>query len=246
MAYDRNGLAPVLPPGHFGELIGRGPPTVAGSSAHIRVAWEPRTKAGAAVSLPDGLRRVSVRSPSLREAVRINGGSRIVECTSPEGPLLVAVMPNELDQGGGSALLERVHVVRGAFDGRAYRDVDVDLRADLGAQGVDEDARAKTQAAQSKTGGEGSDEDCDAGGDGVAIGGRGILVKRRCSDRALFGHPPTVAVRRSRWGTSPSSIHLWPEPTLVRRWSDARLATHQRAQVGSGAQPAPPCDHLKS
>lgn len=61
------------------------------------MAWEPRTKAGAAVSLPEGLRRVSVRSPSLREAVKINGGSRIVECTSPEGTLLVAVMPNELD-----------------------------------------------------------------------------------------------------------------------------------------------------
>ncbi|MCX4681907.1 hypothetical protein OG413_42670 [Streptomyces sp. NBC_01433] len=61
------------------------------------MAWEPRTKAGAAVSLPDGLRRVSVRSPSLREAVKINGGSRIVECASPEGALLVAVMPNELD-----------------------------------------------------------------------------------------------------------------------------------------------------
>jgi hypothetical protein len=42
-------------------------------------------------------RRVGVRSPSLREAMKINGGSRIVECTSPEGPLLVCVMPNELD-----------------------------------------------------------------------------------------------------------------------------------------------------
>lgn len=61
------------------------------------MAWEPRTKAGAAVSLPDGLRRVSVRSPSMREAMRINGGSRIVECASSEGTLLVAVMPNELD-----------------------------------------------------------------------------------------------------------------------------------------------------
>ncbi|WP_329101955.1 hypothetical protein [Streptomyces sp. NBC_01439] len=61
------------------------------------LAWEPRTKAGAAVSLPEGLRRVSVRSPSLREAMKINAGCRIVECTSPEGALLVAVMPNELD-----------------------------------------------------------------------------------------------------------------------------------------------------
>lgn len=61
------------------------------------MGWEPRTKAGAAVSLPEGLRQVSVRSPSWREAVKINGGSRIVECSSPEGALLVAVMPNELD-----------------------------------------------------------------------------------------------------------------------------------------------------
>ncbi|MGW8745861.1 hypothetical protein [Streptomyces sp. NPDC055794] len=61
------------------------------------MAWEPRTKAGAAVALPEGLRQVSVRSPSWREALKINGGSRIVECSSPEGALLVAVMPNELD-----------------------------------------------------------------------------------------------------------------------------------------------------
>jgi hypothetical protein len=61
------------------------------------MAREPRTKAGAALSLPDELRQISVRSPSLREAVKINGGSRIVECTSSEGALLVAVMPNELD-----------------------------------------------------------------------------------------------------------------------------------------------------
>jgi hypothetical protein len=61
------------------------------------VGWEPRTKAGAAVSLPEGLRQVSVRSPSWREAVKINGGSRIIECSSPEGALLVAVMPDELD-----------------------------------------------------------------------------------------------------------------------------------------------------
>ncbi|GAA2324609.1 hypothetical protein OKJ48_01115 [Streptomyces kunmingensis] len=61
------------------------------------MTWEARTRAGTAVSLPDGLRQVGVRSPSLREAVKINGGSRVVECTSAEGDLLVAVMPNELD-----------------------------------------------------------------------------------------------------------------------------------------------------
>lgn len=60
------------------------------------MGWEPRTKAGATVSLPGELRQVGVRSPSWREAVRINGGSRIVECASAEGTLLVAVMPNEL------------------------------------------------------------------------------------------------------------------------------------------------------
>ncbi|WP_338119447.1 hypothetical protein [Streptomyces parvus] len=59
--------------------------------------WEPRTKAGAAVSIPDDVRPVSVRSPSWREALRINGRSRIVECSSAEGTLLVVVMPNELD-----------------------------------------------------------------------------------------------------------------------------------------------------
>lgn len=58
--------------------------------------WEPRTRAGAAVSLPEGLRQVGMRSPSWREAMKINGGCRIVECSSPEGPVLVAVMPNEL------------------------------------------------------------------------------------------------------------------------------------------------------
>ena len=61
------------------------------------MGWEPRTKAGAAVSLPEGLRQVSLRSPSWRESMKINGRSRIVECSSPEGALLVAVMPNELD-----------------------------------------------------------------------------------------------------------------------------------------------------
>ncbi|WP_151769818.1 hypothetical protein [Streptomyces abyssomicinicus] len=61
------------------------------------VAWEPRTRAGAAMSLPAGVRRVGLRSPSLREAMKINGGSTIVECASSEGAVLIAVMPNELD-----------------------------------------------------------------------------------------------------------------------------------------------------
>ena len=61
------------------------------------MAWENRGRGGA-VSLPPGLRHVGVRSPLLREAAwKMNAGSRIVECTSSEGAVLVAVMPNELD-----------------------------------------------------------------------------------------------------------------------------------------------------
>lgn len=60
-------------------------------------AWEPRTRAGAGISLPAGTRPFDVRSPGPREAMRINAGCRIVECSSAEGPLLLAVMPNELD-----------------------------------------------------------------------------------------------------------------------------------------------------
>ncbi|MGQ4361834.1 hypothetical protein [Streptomyces sp. SAS_272] len=64
---------------------------------HTSMAWENRGRGGAAVSLPAGLRQVGVRSPSLREAWKVNGGSRIIECASSEGAVLVAVMPNELD-----------------------------------------------------------------------------------------------------------------------------------------------------
>ncbi len=60
--------------------------------------WEARTRAGAAVSLPAALRIVEVRSPSLREAVKINGGSRIMECASAEGAVSIAVMPHDLDR----------------------------------------------------------------------------------------------------------------------------------------------------
>ncbi|EFE65610.1 predicted protein [Streptomyces viridosporus ATCC 14672] len=60
------------------------------------LAWEPRTRAGAGVSLPAGLRQVGERSPTRREAMRINGRSRIVECDSCEGTVLVVVMPNEV------------------------------------------------------------------------------------------------------------------------------------------------------
>ncbi|MFC8171408.1 hypothetical protein ACFUJ0_06695 [Streptomyces sp. NPDC057242] len=61
------------------------------------MTWEPSTRAGAAVSLPAELRRTGLRAPSLREAMTINGASRIVECASPEGPVLIAVMPYEAE-----------------------------------------------------------------------------------------------------------------------------------------------------
>jgi hypothetical protein len=38
-----------------------------------------------------------MRSPSLREAVALNPRCRIVECDSPDGEVLFAVMPQELD-----------------------------------------------------------------------------------------------------------------------------------------------------
>ncbi|MDX3309650.1 hypothetical protein P1S61_11185 [Streptomyces sp. ME08-AFT2] len=66
--------------------------------APTSTAWENRGRGGAAVSLPAGLRQIGVRSPSLREAAwKVNPGSRIIECTSSEGAVLVSVMPNELD-----------------------------------------------------------------------------------------------------------------------------------------------------
>ncbi|MFJ4867625.1 hypothetical protein [Streptomyces sp. NPDC088757] len=61
------------------------------------MTWEPSTRAGTAVSLPAELRQTGLRAPSLREAITINGGSRIVECASPEGTVLIAVMPYEVE-----------------------------------------------------------------------------------------------------------------------------------------------------
>jgi hypothetical protein len=58
--------------------------------------WEPRTRAGAGLTLPEGLREVGMRSPTWREGMMINRRSTIVEYSSPEGVLLVVVMPNEL------------------------------------------------------------------------------------------------------------------------------------------------------
>ncbi|MDQ0785273.1 MULTISPECIES: hypothetical protein [unclassified Streptomyces] len=46
--------------------------------------------------LPAGLRRAEVRTPSVREALAINPGSRIVRCESSDGDILIAVMPDDL------------------------------------------------------------------------------------------------------------------------------------------------------
>ncbi|MEU6453393.1 hypothetical protein [Streptomyces sp. NPDC047065] len=66
-------------------LIGAGP-----------FVWKPSLGKREAV-LPVDLCRVGVRSPSLREAVAVNPGSRIVECESSDGEVLIAVMPPELE-----------------------------------------------------------------------------------------------------------------------------------------------------
>lgn len=49
------------------------------------------------VALPRGLRRTGVRAPSVREGLTINPRSRIVECESAEGEVLIAVMPEDLE-----------------------------------------------------------------------------------------------------------------------------------------------------
>ncbi|MFD5440670.1 hypothetical protein [Streptomyces tendae] len=66
-------------------LIGAGP-----------LVWKPSFGKQEA-ALPAGLRRTGMRSPSLREAVSLNPRSRIVECESSYGEILIAVMPEELD-----------------------------------------------------------------------------------------------------------------------------------------------------
>ncbi|MFJ3581722.1 hypothetical protein ACIPPS_05720 [Streptomyces sp. NPDC090127] len=69
--------------GHL--LIGDGP-----------LVWKPSFGKREAV-LPADLCQAGVRSPSLRETVAVNPGSRIVECDSSVGEVLIAVMPLELD-----------------------------------------------------------------------------------------------------------------------------------------------------
>lgn len=60
------------------------------------LVWKP-SFGKQAVVLPADLCQTAVRSPSLREAVTINPGSRIVECDSSDGEILIAVMPPEVD-----------------------------------------------------------------------------------------------------------------------------------------------------
>ncbi|MFI6423134.1 hypothetical protein ACIBG6_37820 [Streptomyces sp. NPDC050842] len=60
------------------------------------LVWKPSFGKQQAV-LPADLRQAGMRSPSLREAVAVNPGSRIVECDSSDGEVLIAVMPPELD-----------------------------------------------------------------------------------------------------------------------------------------------------
>ncbi|WP_405896206.1 hypothetical protein OG242_00415 [Streptomyces sp. NBC_00727] len=38
-----------------------------------------------------------MRAPSWREALAFNARSRIVKCESPDGEILIAVMPDELN-----------------------------------------------------------------------------------------------------------------------------------------------------
>ncbi|MEU3482707.1 hypothetical protein ACI2LO_14930 [Streptomyces sp. NPDC033754] len=66
-------------------LIGANPP-----------AWKP-SRGKPEVALPADLRRTGTRSPSVREGMSINPGSRIVECTSSGEAVLIAVMPEYLD-----------------------------------------------------------------------------------------------------------------------------------------------------
>ncbi|WP_435973315.1 hypothetical protein [Streptomyces sp. Qhu_M48] len=67
-------------------LIGAGPPV-------WKASWGRREAA-----LPADLRRTGTRSPSVREGISINPGSRIVEYASSGGTVLIAVMPDEVDQ----------------------------------------------------------------------------------------------------------------------------------------------------
>jgi hypothetical protein len=60
------------------------------------LTWRP-AYGRSAVVLPDDLHRTAVRAVSTREGLVINPGSRIVECASSDGTVLIAVMPVDLE-----------------------------------------------------------------------------------------------------------------------------------------------------
>lgn len=60
------------------------------------LVWKPSLGKRQA-ALPADLRQSGMRSPSLREAVAFNPRSRVVECESSDGKVMIAVMPEELD-----------------------------------------------------------------------------------------------------------------------------------------------------
>lgn len=66
--------------------------------------WRP-SRGGQELALPADLRPTGTRPPTLREAVRFNPRARVVACESAEGPVLIAVLPEELEQVLGA--LER-------------------------------------------------------------------------------------------------------------------------------------------
>ncbi|MFE7327194.1 hypothetical protein ACFU8W_19770 [Streptomyces sp. NPDC057565] len=65
------------------------------------LTWRP-AYGRSAVVLPDDLHRTAVRAVSTREGLVINPGSRIVECASSDGTVLIAVMPVDLEQVTGA------------------------------------------------------------------------------------------------------------------------------------------------
>ncbi|MGW5422849.1 hypothetical protein [Streptomyces sp. NPDC003943] len=66
--------------------------------------WRP-SGGGQELALPADLRPAGTRPPTLREAIRFNPRARVVACESAEGPVLIAVLPEELEQVLGA--LER-------------------------------------------------------------------------------------------------------------------------------------------
>ncbi|MCB5164188.1 hypothetical protein LG634_04970 [Streptomyces bambusae] len=78
----------------------------------VPLGWAPSFGRGSLQTLPADLRRTGVRGPTVREGMSVNPGSRIVECGSAEGPVLIAVMPGDL-----AAVLAAVPEAAPAADG---------------------------------------------------------------------------------------------------------------------------------